>query len=183
MRTLKGLSRKMEAFQVLGEADGRRRRAQARAAAMPCPWSAGPLRSTSCCRRGSWSKTGRGQTVEITGEPGIGKSRLALELIDKTGLRDDSIVVLQASAQHQNTPLYPIIRRLEQRIGIRKDEAPRPMRRACANSSPRCLRDDEEQHVLIGQLLGLADASPGGCATFPMRRSCAGRRATLLCSC
>ena len=79
--------------------------------------------------------------MQITGEPGIGKSRLALELIDKIGLSDDAIVVLQASAQHQNTPLHPIIRRLEQWIGIRADEAaPRSMRRACANSSPGCLR-------------------------------------------
>jgi predicted ATP-dependent serine protease len=31
------------------------------------------------------AKTGLGQTVKIAGEPGIGKSRLALELIDKTG--------------------------------------------------------------------------------------------------
>ena len=68
------------------------------------------------------AKTGRGQTVEIAGEPGIGKSRLALELIDKTGLPDDLILAIQASAQHQNTPLYPMMRTLEQRIGIRKDE-------------------------------------------------------------
>jgi hypothetical protein len=52
------------------------------------------------------AKTGRGHTVEITGEPGIGKSRLALELIDKTGLSDDLILAVEASAQHQNTPLH-----------------------------------------------------------------------------
>ena len=77
------------------------------ATAMPRPWSAGPPKSTSCCKQWELAKTGRGHTVEITGEPGIGKSRLALELIDKTGLREESIVALQASAQHQNTPLYP----------------------------------------------------------------------------
>src|SRR5258705_10013471 len=100
-------------------------------------------------------KTGRGHRVELTGEPGIGKWRLALELTDKTGLADDLILAVQASAQPQNTPLYPIIRTLEQRIGIRKDEG------AEANSAR--LREflattpagDEEQYVLIGQMLGL----------------------------
>ncbi|HKC81978.1 MAG TPA: adenylate/guanylate cyclase domain-containing protein [Gemmatimonadaceae bacterium] len=154
MRTLKGLSRKIEVFLVLGEAveDDVAHRARHRNA---LPLVNRVAEIGQLLQAWELAKTGRGHTVEITGEPGIGKSRLALELIDKTGLSDDLILAVQASAQHQNTPLYPIIRTLEQRIGIRKDEG------AEANSAR--LREflattpagDEEQYALIGQMLGL----------------------------
>ena len=56
----------------------------------------------------------------------MGETGIEFPLIEadaaETGLPDDLILTVQASAQHQNTPLYPIIRTLEQRIGIRKDE-------------------------------------------------------------
>ncbi len=154
MRALKGLSRRIEAFQVVGEAveddiaDGKRRR------------NASPLVGRTAeleqlVQEWELAKSGRGRTTAITGEPGIGKSRLAFELVGMTGLSDDSILVLQASAQHQNTPLYPIIRRLEQRIGIRIDES--------LEANAARLRDflatipsaDEQQCLLIARLLGL----------------------------
>ena len=165
MRALKGLSRKIEVFQVVGDAieeDITHRR-----------WyhNASPLINRvaeldQLLKAWDLAKTGRGQTVEITGEPGIGKSRLVLELIDITALPRESILVLQASAHHQNTPLYPIIRWLKQTIGLRKDEN--------AETNEGCLRDflagmlpsDEEQHLLIRGLLGLQMPRPMS-ATVP----------------
>lgn len=154
MRALKGLSREIDAFLVLGEMleDDVVHRARHRNAS-PMVNRVGEI--SLLLQAWESAKTGRGRTLEITGEPGIGKSRLALELIEKTGLPDGSILAVQASAQHQKTPLYPIIRTLEQRIGIRKDED------ADANSAR--LREflaarsagNEEQYALIGQMLGL----------------------------
>jgi class 3 adenylate cyclase/tetratricopeptide (TPR) repeat protein len=159
MRALKGLSRKIEVFQVMGEAveDDIAHRARHRNASVMVNRVAeiGQLLE-------AWelAKTGRGQTVEITGEPGIGKSRLVLELIDRTGLRDDSILTLQASAQHQNTPLYPIIRRLEQSVGIRKDEDVEANSARLRRFLATMAAGDDEQHVLIGQMLGLPMSGP-----------------------
>jgi len=168
MRALKGLSRKIEVFHVLGEAleDDVGRRARHRNA---LPLVNRVAEISQLLQAWELAKTGRGHTVEITGEPGIGKSRLALELIDKTGLPDDLILAVQASAHHQNTPLYPIIRTLEQRIGIRKDE--------CAKANSARLREflattpagDEEQYILIGQMLGLPVDGPSS-ATVPDAR-------------
>src|SRR5262249_50126186 len=106
------------------------------------------------------AKSGRGQTVEITGEPGIGKSRLGLEVIGLTTLPRGPIVACQCSAHHQNTPLYPIIRWLKQTIGLRKDEN--------GDTNAGCLREflagklpgDEEQQLLICGLLGLQMPRP-----------------------
>ena len=165
-RPLKGLSRRIEAFQVVGApveddiAGGVRRRNAA-------PLVGRTAEIEQLLQEWELAKSGRGRTVEITGEPGIGKSRLAFELIGKTGLRDDSILVLQASAQHQNTPLYPIIRRLEQRIGIRKDES--------LEANAARLRDfvaampsaDEQQYPVIARLLGLPIPASAATQTVP----------------
>ena len=154
MRALKGLSRKIEVFLVLGEAleDDAAHRARHRNA-LPMVNRVAEIGQL----QQAWelAKTGRGQTVEIAGEPGIGKSRLALELIDKTGLPDDLILAIQASAQHQNTPLYPIIRTLEQRIGIRKDEGAEANSARLREFLATTSAGDEEQYMLIGQMLGL----------------------------
>src|SRR5262245_21200834 len=159
LHALKGLSRKVEAFQVLGEAT------DDHTAYQEYLRDASPLVGR-CCEIGqlleAWNlaKTGRGHTVEITGEAGIGKSRLAMELVGKVERDDGSIVVLQASAEHQHTPFYPIIRRLEQMIGVRKEESDETnAARLCSflAAIPGC---DEEQHGLVSQLLGLPPPRP-----------------------
>ena len=159
MRTLKGLSRQIEVFLVLGEAleDDAAHRARHRNA-LPLVNRVGEI--DQLLQAWELAKTGRGHAVEITGEPGIGKSRLALELIEKTGLPDGSILAVQASAQHQNTPLYPIIRTLEQRIGIRKDEGAQANLARLREFLAITPADDEEQYTLIGQMLGLPAYGP-----------------------
>ena len=165
VRPLKGLSRQIEAFLVLGEEreDGASHRARHRNA---LPLVNRVAEMDQLLQAWELAKSGRGHTVEIIGEPGIGKSRLALELTDRTGLSDDSIVAVQASAQHQNTPLYPIISSLEQRIGIRKDEGAEAswarLREFLATSTAGA----EEHCVLIGQMLGLP-MQGGSSATIP----------------
>ena len=154
MRALKGLSRTIEVFLVLGEAleDDAAHRARRRNA---LPLVNRVAEIGQLLQAWELAKTGRGHTVEITGEPGIGKSRLALELIDKTGLPDDLILAVQASAQHQNTPLYPIIRTLERRVGIRKDEGTKANSARLREFLATTPAGNEEQYTLIGEMLGL----------------------------
>jgi class 3 adenylate cyclase/tetratricopeptide (TPR) repeat protein len=153
-RALKGLSRKIEIFEVVGEAmQDDTARGERHHNASPLVGRLAEL--DRLLHEWELAKSGHGHTVEIIGEPGIGKSRLALELIDKTDLCDDSISVLQASAQHQNTPLYPIIRSLEQKIGIRKDESVEAKSARLHEFLAGMSFGGEEQHVLIGRLLGL----------------------------
>lgn len=161
MRSLKGLSRKIEVFLVSGEtledSAGHRARHRSVSRLVDRVTEMGQLLQ-------AWerAKTGQGHTVEITGEPGIGKSRLALELIARALLPDSLILAIQASAPHQNTPLYPIIRALEQRIGIRRDEDAEVSSARLRDFIAATSGDNEEQFTLIGQMLGLPVPAASG---------------------
>ncbi|MCJ9700759.1 MULTISPECIES: adenylate/guanylate cyclase domain-containing protein [unclassified Bradyrhizobium] len=166
MRSLKGLSRKVEVFLVAGETseDGVGHRARHRNASR----LVGRVTELGQLLQ-AWelAKTGQGRTVEITGEPGIGKSRLALELIERAALPDDLILAIQASGPHQNTPLYPIIRALEQRIGIGRDDDAEVNLARLRDFMAATSGGDEEQLTLIGQMLGLPVPAASGPTTIP----------------
>jgi class 3 adenylate cyclase len=154
LRTLKGLSRQMQAFQVVGEVmEGDVALGEAGRTASPMVGRSAEI--DELLQAWELAKVGRGHSVEITGEPGIGKSRLALELIDRIGHSDSRIVVLQASAQHQNAPLHPIIRRFKQWIGMHADDLPEVNAGRLREFLASMAACDAEAPMLLGQLLGL----------------------------
>ncbi|GJL82430.1 MAG: hypothetical protein DHS20C01_20640 [marine bacterium B5-7] len=57
------------------------------------------------------SCAGRGQIVLLSGEPGIGKSRLVRSVIDRTA--DAGVNVLQCSPYHRDSAYFPVIEQLE----------------------------------------------------------------------
>ena len=69
-------------------------------------------------RRWSTAKTGEGQVVLLSGEAGIGKSRLTAELLER--LAGEPLTPLRyfCSPQHTDSALYPIIGQMERAAGI-----------------------------------------------------------------
>lgn len=63
----------------------------------------------------SWSDAvaGRGGVVLISGEPGIGKSRLTAELVARVAVGPYRILRLFSSPQHVDTAFHPIVAQLE----------------------------------------------------------------------
>jgi class 3 adenylate cyclase/predicted ATPase len=75
-------------------------------------------------RRWSRAKTGEGQVVLITGEAGIGKSRLTAELLERLAAELHTRLRYFCSPQHTDSAFYPIVGQLERSAGLAHDDAP-----------------------------------------------------------
>ena len=74
-------------------------------------------------RRWSKAKTGEGQAVLLSGEPGIGKSRLTATLLERLATEPHTRLRYFCSPQHTDSALYPIIGQMERAAGITHDDA------------------------------------------------------------
>ena len=76
-------------------------------------------------RRWSRAKTGEGQTVLLSGEAGIGKSRLTAALLEHVASEPHRRLRNFCSPQHTDSALYPIIGQMERAAGLaRRDDTP-----------------------------------------------------------
>ncbi len=73
-------------------------------------------------RRWSKAKTGSSKVVLISGEPGIGKSRLTRAFRDAIAGETHSELRFFCSPHHQDSALYPIISQLERAAGFAPDD-------------------------------------------------------------
>ena len=74
-------------------------------------------------RRWSRAKTGEGQVVLISGEAGIGKSRLTAALLESLAGDPHTRLRYFCSPQHTDSALYPIIAQIERAAGLTHDDA------------------------------------------------------------
>jgi class 3 adenylate cyclase/tetratricopeptide (TPR) repeat protein len=68
------------------------------------------------CWRGV--RGGTGAIVHVSGEAGIGKSRLVRAVRDRLGHEVGAVRVWHCSAHHRNSALYPVVTHLERSLGI-----------------------------------------------------------------
>ena len=69
-------------------------------------------------RRWSRAKTGDGQVVLLSGEAGIGKSRLTAALLERLAAEPHTRLRYFCSPQHTDSALYPIIGQMERAAGF-----------------------------------------------------------------
>jgi class 3 adenylate cyclase/predicted ATPase len=76
-------------------------------------------------RRWSRAKTGEGQVVLLSGEAGIGKSRLTAALLETIASEPHTRLRYFCSPQHTDSALYPVIGRMERAAGFVHGDGPR----------------------------------------------------------
>ena len=76
-------------------------------------------------RRWSRVKTGEGQVVLLSGEAGIGKSRLTAALLERLASEPHTRLRYFCSPRHTDSALYPIIGQMERAAGLTYDDTPR----------------------------------------------------------
>ena len=69
-------------------------------------------------RRWSKAKTGEGQVVLLSGEAGIGKSRLTAALLERLSTEPHTRLRYFCSPQHTDSAFYPIISQMERAAGF-----------------------------------------------------------------
>jgi len=121
--TIRGLAEPVEVFELLGASSSRTRLqvSAVRGLTRFIGRSAELEQLRAALER---TRAGRGQVVAVVGEPGVGKSRLVLELADSH--RTDGWLVLRSSAVSYGkaAPLLPVIELMKTYLGIddRDDE-------------------------------------------------------------
>ena len=73
-------------------------------------------------RRWSKAKKGEGQVVLLSGEPGIGKSRLTAAVLERLANEPHTRLRYFCSPQHTDSALYPIIGQMERAAGFVRDD-------------------------------------------------------------
>ena len=75
-------------------------------------------------RRWSRAKPGQGQVVLLSGEAGIGKSRLTAALLERLAAEPHMRLRYFCSPQHTDSAFYPIIGQMERSAGFAHDDTP-----------------------------------------------------------
>ncbi len=119
---LKGISEPMNLFRVLSES-GAQSRFDVAVAAQLTPLVGREQEVGLLIDRWEQVEEGLGQVVLISGEAGIGKSRLLQGIYDHLEGRPHSLLVHRCSPYHQNSPLFPIIDSIERWLGFRKEDS------------------------------------------------------------
>jgi class 3 adenylate cyclase len=109
-------------------------------------------------RRWQQTKAGEGRVVLISGEPGIGKSRLAAALSKHIESEPYTRLRYFCSPHHQDSALYPFIVQLERAAGFARDDtAEQKLGKLRGMLAPGARSDDEI--ALLAELLSLPSSA------------------------
>ena len=135
-------------------------------------------------RRWERAKKGDGQVVLLSGEPGIGKSRMATALAERLHQKAPNHLRYFCAPHHQGTALYPVITHLEHAAGFARDDPPAAKleklrkllgqgrlghlrRRVAAHAGQRSRNSEQEPELLLLALAGVRQALVADLLSLP----------------
>jgi class 3 adenylate cyclase/tetratricopeptide (TPR) repeat protein len=122
-QTLKGVAAPVPVYRILGASKAQSRLDVAAATGLT-PLVGRESDMTLLLERWEQSKAGLGQVVLLSGEGGIGKSRL-VEVVRQQVVGEGSrCIMLRCSPYHTNSALYPVIEHLQQWLQLQREDSP-----------------------------------------------------------
>jgi class 3 adenylate cyclase/tetratricopeptide (TPR) repeat protein len=104
---------------------------------------------------------GAGQIVLLTGEAGIGKSRLCAELLASVGEEGVTRLSFQCSPLHRDSPLYPVARAIARLAGLAEEDTPEIKDRKLRQLFEDFDADHAAAIALLATYVGAADTVGG----------------------
>jgi class 3 adenylate cyclase/tetratricopeptide (TPR) repeat protein len=123
MYALKGVVAPVQVYRILGESAAQSRLDVGSVTGLT-PLVGRDAEMTLLLERWTQSRDGIGQVVLLSGEAGIGKSRLVEVLRERAYSEGATRIVFRCSPYHQNSALYPVIHHLQRFLHWHGDDAP-----------------------------------------------------------
>jgi class 3 adenylate cyclase/tetratricopeptide (TPR) repeat protein len=153
-RRLKGFAEPLSAWRVEGQG-----RAEGRFEALHgerlTPLVGRELELGILLERWAWAKDGNGQVVLLSGEPGIGKSRVVRALRERLGDEPYTPLSQYCSPYHTHSALHPVIGLLERAARFDRDDPPETQLAKLEGLLARSGDRPEEIVPLLADLLGV----------------------------
>ena len=140
---VKGFAKTVRAWRVIGESQAESRFEALHSAALT-PLVGREEELALLQRRWEEAREGEGQVVLLSGEPGIGKSRLTRALQQRLDEETYTRIIHYCSPYHTNSALRPIIDHLQRAARIDRED------------------DDEQKLAKLEELLALSTEHPSG---------------------
>jgi hypothetical protein len=150
---LNGFSEPVPAWRVLGPSGVDSRFEALRASTTPLVGRDEEL--DLLMRRWRQAALGEGRVVLLSGEPGIGKSRLTVELQERLQAETHTRLRHFCSPHHQDSALYPIISQLQRAAGFRRGDSDQQRLDKLETLLARATDDLDESIPLIANLLSV----------------------------
>jgi class 3 adenylate cyclase len=147
---LKGIARPVPAWKVTGFADAEGRFESTRGGRLT-NFVGRDSEVAFLMQKWERAKDGEGQVVLLSGEPGIGKSRITQELRERISQQPHSLLRYQCSPFHTNSTLHPMIEQLTRAAGFEVDDDAT----AKLTKLEKLVGDEGTTPALLGALLGL----------------------------
>ena len=175
LRTIKGLSRKMEVYEITRALTGktrsgsRLRRGAAHLVGRDDTLNRLVSRWQTVCRES------RCQTVQVLADAGVGKTRLVMELLGRPELGNATLFLAQCQEIYVSTPLYPVAAFLRARAGLTADDDESARRKKISGYLDELGRNTEENREVVATLLRMEARSGSDAEATPQllkRRQC-----------